>query len=563
MRAILLSMHTFITQLQSVFEGDIVVDETTLSQYSRDYSIFEVMPQVVVFPKHVEDIKHLVRLVSAAKTTHPDISITVRAAGTDMSGGPLNTSIIMDTTRYLTGVVSIDPDQRQATVLPGTFYRDFERATLQHNLIMPCFPASKDICAVGGMVANNGAGEKSLQYGQNKDFVQRLKVVLYDGDEYEVRPLLPFERDVMMQGEGALAHIARDIWKLIQENETAIAAGKPVTSKNASGYLIWDVWNPETGIFDLTKLFVGAQGTTGIITEITYTLVPVETKSSLLVSFVRDINELPELVNRISPFHPETLELYDDNTFKFAVKFFPDFLKQKGLLQAIKFTIQFIPEFCMALTSGIPKFIVLSEFTGNDQALLNKTAQQAKESLRGLKMKTRMITNPVEREKYFAIRHESFKLLSDHSKDLRTAAFIDDVAVNPEYLPQYLPELIKLLDSYQLLYTIAGHVGNGNLHVIPLMDFTDPKTKEIIMELSPKVYELALQYKGSITAEHNDGIVRTPYVAQMFGNTMVTIFEAIKTLHDPLDIFNPKKKVRGTIADMEQSIRIDPYQVKK
>lgn len=550
-------MPTFITQLQSVFKGDILADQTTLQQYSRDYSVFTVLPTLVVFPKDVDDIKQLVRLVTQAKHDHPELSLTVRAAGTDMSGGPLNTSIIVDTTRYLAGMVSIDVDQKQATVLPGTMYRDFETACAEHNLVMPCFPASKDICAVGGMVANNGAGEKSLKYGQNADFVQRLKVVLYDGEEYEVRPLLPFERDVLFQQEGALATLARTVWELINNHESLIREKKPITSKNASGYLIWDVWNPATGIFDLTKLFVGAQGTTGIITEITYRLVPIETQSALLVSFVRDINELPQLVDRLAPFHPEALEMYDDHTFSFAVRFFPDFLKEKGVWQSLKFGLSFIPEFFMALFGGIPHYIVLSEFSGNDLAQVEATARDAHKALKGLRTQTRMITRPTEREKYFTIRHESFKLLSDHAKDLRTAPFIDDVAVNPEYLPQYLPQLTAILDSHQLLYTIAGHLGNGNLHIIPLMDFKKQATKETILAVSRAVYELALRYQGTITAEHNDGIIRTPYVEQMFGSDMVAIFEAIKKAHDPLDIFNPKKKVRGTLDDIKSYIRID------
>src|SRR5262249_11575229 len=134
---------------------------------------------------------------------------------------------------------------------------------------------------------------------------------------------------------------------------------------------------------------------------------------------------------------------------------------------------------------------------------------------------------------------------------------IDDIAVNSEYLPQYLPELTELLDSYGLLYTIVGHIGDGNLHVIPLMDFRDPKTRDVILELSPKVYELALRYHGTITAEHNDGIIRTPYVPQMFGPAMMRIFETIKRTCDPLNIFNPKKKVGGTAEDIVSAIHID------
>lgn len=549
-------MQDFANQLKAVFEGEIAFDKKTLSTYSRDYSIFEVKPEMVVYPKHVDDIKALVKFVSEKKKQFPNLSITARAAGTDMSGGPLNNSVIMDVTRHITGVVSINEKTKEAIVLPGTYYRDFEKTCAEYGLVMPVFPASKDLCAVGGMVANNGAGEKSLKYGQNKDFVKKLKVVLYDGNEYEIAPMSKSGFDKLITQETALGTIARDVWKIISENNKAIQKAKPTTSKNAAGYLVWDVWNEKEQIVDLTKLFVGAQGTTGFITEITYALVPIETESVVMVSFVRDINLIPKIVDRLKELDLETLEMYDDHTFKFAVKFFGDFLKKRTPWSALQFIVSFIPEILMVIKSGIPKFIILSEFVGNDKDALIDEARMAHEMICDLPVRSRVITSTRERNKYFEIRHESFKLLSDHSKKLHTAPFIDDVIIDPKYFPEYVPKLTALLDEYKLLYTVVGHVGNGNLHVIPLMDFSDPKTKDIILELSPKVYKLVLKYKGSITAEHNDGIVRTPYLPLMFGDEIVAIFKDIKTILDPLMIFNPKKKVGGTTEDAAAAIHI-------
>lgn len=549
-------MQDFANDLKKVFSGDIAFDKNTLKKYSRDYSIFEVRPEMVVYPKNSNDIQSLVKFVSDKKQQFPNLSITARAAGTDMSGGPLNNSIIMDITRYMAGVISVNVKTKEATVLPGTYYRDFEKACAEKGLVMPVFPASKDLCAVGGMVANNGAGEKSLKYGQNKDFVQRLKVVLHDGNEYDITPMTKTDFENLAQQETALGHIARDIWRLISENTEAIIKAKPTTSKNAAGYLLWDIWDETTQTVDLTKLFVGAQGTTGFITEITYKLVPIEKESVVMVSFVRDISLVPEIVNRLKQFDLETLEMYDDHTFKFAVKFFPDFLKKRGLLAAIRFGFSFIPEFFMMLRGGVPKFIFLSEFVGDSKQGLIGEAQQAYTAIKDLPIKSRIITRTRERDKYFAVRHESFKLLSDHSKKLHTAPFIDDVIVDPKYFPEYVPQLTALFDSYKLLYTVVGHIGNGNLHVIPLMDFSDPKTKEIILELSPKVYDLVTKYHGSITAEHNDGIIRTPYLETMFGKEMVTLFEQTKQICDPMTIFNPKKKVGGTTKDIALAIHI-------
>ncbi|MEZ4103488.1 MAG: FAD-binding oxidoreductase [Candidatus Paceibacterota bacterium] len=567
----------FKEEIKSLIKGDVENTKNVLEKYSHDYSVFEVIPEVIVFPKDVEDVKALVRFVNKKRSEgYFYVSLTPRGAGTCMSGGSLNTSIIMDMTRYMKGTLEVkkinDISQKpliggrsykisgEARVLPGTFYRDFEKETLKEGLIMPCYPASKNLCAVGGMVANNGAGEKSLKYGQNKDFVKSLKVVLDDGEEYEISQITKEQLEAKSLEENSLGRICRRIWNILKRNEDEIRKARPKTSKNSSGYLIWDVWDEDKNIFDLTKLFVGAQGSTGIITEITYKLVSVEDRSKLLVVFLKDLNQIPELTKELLKFDLESLEVYDDHTIKFAVKFFWSFIKDKGIKGVFRYMVNFFPEFLMVLRGGMPKLIVLAEFVSNDKFEIEEEAKSAQRNISHLGLRTRVIKTDEERNKYFDIRRDSFKLLSDHSKGTKTAPFIDDISIPPENLPLYLPELTKILDREKLLYTIAGHLGNGNLHIIPLMNFEDPKTEEIILRISPEVYALVKKHNGTITAEHNDGIIRTPFLPIMFGEKVCEIFAEIKEIFDPKNIFNPGKKVGGTIEDIEKYI-IKPKKV--
>lgn len=557
-------------EIKDLIKGDVEDSKAVIQKYSHDYSIFEVSPELVVFPKNVDDIKKLVKFVNEKRALGLiNISLTARGAGTDMSGGPLNTSVILDMTRYMNGVLSVEEGNlgKQnsplknifeisglAKVLPGTYYRDFEKETLKKGLIMPCYPASRELATVGGMVANNGAGEKTLKYGQNKDFVKSLKVVLSDGEEYEIYPLKKEELEAKILETNAQAEIYLRVWNLIKRNLEEIKQAKPKTSKNSSGYLIWDVWDPVNEIFDPVKLFVGAQGTTGIITEITYKLVKYEKHSRLLVVFLKDLKQIPELTNKLLENDLETLEIYDDHTLKFAVKFWRGFVKDKGFFGSIKYGFKFWPEFKMILTGGIPKLVVLAEFVSDSVEEILKEAQIAQSKIYSLGLKTLITKSQEERDKYLAIRRDSFKLLSDHSKSLRTAPFIDDVIIPPNNLPDYIPELVEILDENKILYTIAGHLGEGNLHVIPLMDFRDPKTQKIIEDLTEKVYDLVKKYDGSITAEHNDGFIRTPYLEMMFGKKMVEIFEEMKDIMDPKNIFNPNKKVRATKETIKKYI---------
>ena len=163
------------------------VDDKTLADFSHDASIYKIQPQVVVFPKDVDDIKNLVKFVAEAKTRGENLSLTARAAGTDMTGGPLSESIVVSTTRYLNRLKKIGKDF--AVVEPGMFYRDFEKETLKSNLLLPSFPASRELCTVGGMAANNSGGELNLLYGKTENYIRELKMVLRDGNEYLFKPL--------------------------------------------------------------------------------------------------------------------------------------------------------------------------------------------------------------------------------------------------------------------------------------------------------------------------------------------------------------------------------------
>jgi FAD/FMN-containing dehydrogenase len=318
------------------------------------------------------------------------------------------------------------------------------------------------------------------------------------------------------------------------------------------------------GFFDITKLIVGAQGTTGIITEITYKLVDNEPAHDLLVVYIKDLGVVPELVKRLMKHDLDMLEMYDDNTFKIGMKFFKDFIKDKGIFSAIKYSLRFFPEVWMALTKGVPKLIVLAEFAGKDEQELHKIMAKAQEDLKDLLVSSRKVPRDAEEEKFWDFRHDSFKILTEHSaearetgKGARTVPFIDDIAINPEHLPEYLPKLIEILDEYNLLYTIAGHLGNGNFHVIPLMGLDEIGDGERLLEISDKVYKLALEYDGSITAEHNDGIIRTPYLEQQFGSRMVALFKKVKETFDPQNIFNPGKKVGFGKEDIKRFIAKD------
>jgi len=573
-------------KLEKILEGEITTDVDELTARSTDWSLFKIMPDMVVYPKNASDLEKLISFVNEfnQQSKESPLTLTARAAGSGMSGGSLNHSIIVDVTKYMNTIGSIEtgdfgtqsvrgnfayPITGHATVEPGAMYIPFEKETMKHSMLMPTFPASRKLCAIGGMVANNGAGEKSLKYGQNKDFVESLKVVFSDGNEYVLSKMNYDDLRKLIAKKNFLGQVAHEIYELIKKNFDLIQSKKPITTKNAAGYLIWDVidapsikeFEKGNGTFDMTKLIVGAQGTTGIISEVTYKLTQHEENEEMIVMFVNDIHQLPKIVEVLKKHDLDTIELYDDNTFKIGVKFFGDFIKDKGFVQAIKYSVRFLPEFWMAMTGGVPKFIVLAESADADLQKVHSEVMAEFTDIKKIKDLKSFVVKGKASQKYWDFRHDSFKLLTEHSiksraegSGTRTAPFIDDIAVNPEFLPEYIPRLVKILDEYkdEFMYTIAGHLGNGNFHIIPLADMNKQQNKDHIVEISERVYELALEYKGSITAEHNDGIVRTPFLPQMFGDEMIQVFKKTKDIMDPHNIFNPGKKIGMTKDDIRK-----------
>ncbi len=532
------------TLVKNGFKGELDDSAAAKEKYSHDASMFELVPQLVVMPKDSKDVQTLIKLVSKQKPTMPELSVTARSAGTDMAGGAINESVIVDFNAHFTRVERVTT--KEAQTQPGVFYRDFEKETLKKNALMPSYPASRDLCTVGGMVANNSGGEKSLEYGKVKDFVNELHVVFADGNEYVVKPLNKKELDAKIAKKDYEGKIYKRIYDLCEAHYDEIKAAKPNVSKNSMGYTLWEVWDRETGIFDLTKLIVGSEGTLGFVTDITYRLVPHRPHSGLLVLFLKNIDSLGELIPKVLEHKPATFESFDDATLWLSIRFMPAFLKMLGVKRFIHLLITLIPD-GLQLLRGIPKLILMVEFNGETEAEVREKVKALHRDLGQYRARYEINgfeEDPTEgkSEKFWIMRRYSFQILRSKVKDKHTAPYIDDFIVPPKNLAEFLPKLQKIIKKYGLFATIAGHMGDGNFHVIPLMKIEDPKERKKIEPSQKEVNDLVLKYGGSLSGEHNDGLVRGPWLEAQFGKEIVGLFREVKTIFDPANIFNPHKK---------------------
>ncbi|MHB1769976.1 MAG: FAD-binding oxidoreductase [Minisyncoccota bacterium] len=542
------------TLLASAIRGEVRDDAATRTKMSRDTSLFMRMPELVVSPEDAADVSAIVKEIRAAADGGASVALAARSAGTDMSGGPLTTGVVVSFTEHMNHVLEVGADY--AVTEPGVYYRDFEKATLEKGLILPSYPASREIAAMGGIIANNSGGERTLEYGKTEKYLEELNVVLSDGSECVFKALTPPELAKKKELKTLEGDIYRKMDALLTENAALIEEHKPKVSKNSAGYALWSVRDKETGTFNLAKLICGSQGTLALWTKAKLKLVKPKEHRAMLVIFLYDLGILPEIVKRILPENPESFESYDNHTFELAVKFLPEMLMQMGFAKAARLGVDFLAEAAMVATGGVPKMILMAEFAEDTIEEADRKALAAKAALASLHVQTKIEKNEKESEKYWIVRRESFSLLRKNLHGLYASPFIDDFVVPPESYPEFLPKLDALLDEYKthFIYTIAGHIGNGNFHIIPLMDLSKEENRNVILELAPKVYELVISEGGTTTGEHNDGIIRTPYLPLLFGAEMVALFAETKEIFDPKNIFNPGKKVGGSFADIKRDM---------
>lgn len=534
-------MKKLLTELSEILSGTVHADKDHRNDYSHDASIYEIVPEAVVFPTDTADIKKIISFVNDNKQRYPGLSITPRSAGTDMSGAAIGNSLVVDMTKHFDTIHSASSTMLHTQ--PGVFMRDIDPLLLSHGAMLGCVPASRAINTIGGMVANNSAGEQSLRYGNTDRSVRELSVVLADGNQYTFKPIHKRELDIKMAQEDFEGNLYRQIFDMIEDNYDMIKNARPRVNKNSMGYNLWAVWDRDTNIFDMTQLFTGSQGTLGIITDIKIQAVPKAPHSGLLLAYLTNLKHLGDIIPLVMSHHPATFEGFDDITFSLGIKYFNTFKKQLGTKEWLKQQTMLLSS--VAKFKGhLPNIVLMVEFEGKTAGEVNDKliALQADLHAHYRSIRTEIEGNEEQSKPFWEIRRASLTLLRQRVKDKYASCFMDDLAVQPQYVAQFFPKIRKIIRKYKLPATIAGHFGDGNFHIIPLMDITDPAEQ---VKLEPAMRELVpivLEYGGTLAGEHNDGMVRGPWLPAMFGYDMYALFKDTKEIFDPMYIFNPHKK---------------------
>lgn len=316
------------------------------------------------------------------------------------------------------------------------------------------------------------------------------------------------------------------------------------------GYNLWAVWDRETGIFDLTQLFSGSQGTLGVITDIKVETVPKAAYSGLLLAYLPSIKKLGHVIETVMAHHPATFEGFDDITFNLGIRYFKTFRKQLGTKEWLRQQTHLLKS--VAKFKGhLPNILLMIEFDGNSNEEVVKKIAALHEDLKKYRIRMDVEADKLSSAPFWQIRRSALALLNNQVKGRYASPFIDDMTVQPRYLTKFIPELRKVIRKYKLPVTLQGHFGDGNFHLIPLMDIAGTKDQAKLEPIMRELIPIVLKYGGTMAGEHNDGMVRGPWLPAVFGQEVFQIFKQVKELFDPQYIFNPNKK---TDASWEYSM---------
>jgi FAD/FMN-containing dehydrogenase len=551
----------------SGFHGGISTDTHILDCYSNDESIFTIRPQIVLQPKNQLDIEIAVTVLGKETLRFPSLSLTPRAAGTGLGGGSLTDSVVIDVCTHMHHIHDVVKHGHSITITcePGAMWRDVEKKLKPYGVYLPSYPASKDICSIGGAVANNAAGPDSLRFGHMANWVESLDITLYDGKTYTFEPITYTQYKSLIKKNNAYARILKQVFELVQQNEKDIENAKPKTSKNSAGYALWDVFDTSIasfkkgkGTLNLVKLVCGSQGTIGIITSVTLKTEPIRKNTELVVAPVFDLQDAGRVILKALDYDPINIELFDGLTFDLALKN-PEFFRNRlGKLEYYQVLLSMYTTYHVRYNRKTPEFTLLITLDAGARKHNGKNLVSLLTKNGG--KKSRLVTNPADKEMFWQIRRASYTLSKFQDPKKRPAAFLEDMVVPPQNLPKFFMEIKRLLKRFNVTAAVHGHGGNGHLHFYPLLDFESKSTPQLVMKMSEEFFAAAIKYDGNLCGEHNDGIIRTPYLSKMFSAKILTIFKEIEHIFDPEDIFNPGKKVNPRF-DVKASIRTSNWNV--
>lgn len=534
------ALKNFIAALtQSGFKGDIESGYAERIVASTDNSIYQVMPDVILYPRVEQDINRAMRCTHEQR--HEGFSLVARGAATGTNGQSLGQSIILDCSRHLTDIVEFDADLCEVTVQPGVVLDQLNAFLKPHGLFFPIDISTSSRATLGGMVATDASGKGSLIYGKTSNHIQSLDVVLADGSDYTARV---HSFDELGQNPDYIPDFLLPIALQLEQERESIQQLYPELQRGLSGYNLQQCM-AQPGYFNPCYLLAGSEGTLGISKRIKLKVVQRPAHRIVTVIFYRDFNRALEHTEHLLNSQPAAIEMLDDKILNLA--------QQDSVWLDVKKLF--------AGEQGLPsiKAVHYVEHVGHSSAELTKSQQQLHSILSRDAENFGIITYKSETEAnkiaaLWQLRKRAVGLLGKSQQGKRGVAFVEDSAVPPSRLVSYITGFRQILDKHGLAYGMYGHADAGVLHVRPTLDLLQLQDRELIRTISDRVAQLALDNHGVLWGEHGRGY-RGEYTALFFGEKLYALLCEIKSHFDPNNLLNSGKLV--PVSSDDQVTRID------
>lgn len=523
--------------LQEHLSGEVTSSVAVRREFATDASVLQVAPMAVVYPRSESDVRKTARFAWQLAERGRTLPITARGAGTDLSGAAIGQGIILAFPAHMNRILVLDNKSGSVVVEPGINYGKLQQALQTHGRFLPPFPASFEYSTVGGAIANNSSGEKSVKYGDTRQYVKSLRVVLANGEVIETGRIGKRELNKKLGLSTFEGEIYRGLDALLEEHATLIADTHFKITKNSAGYDLSDIRRKD-GSFDLTPLLVGSQGTLGIVTEATLATEHENPETTLFVAFFDNLQHASQAVAdlRQLPDKPSALEMVDEQLLRLVDQLSPNQLKD-------------------VLPTPLPKVVLLVEFDTGNQRTQKKANKKVQKILEKYAVDFQVETKPAEQSKLWRIRHASATIVAHAEGNLRALPVIEDGVVPADQMELYVTGIYQLFKKYQLNVAVWGHAGDGNLHVQPFLDLAQLGDRQKLFRLMDEYYRFVIKLGGTTTGEHGDGRIRAPYLPMVYGAEMYEVMRKVKAVFDPYDILNPGVKFGTSLDDLKSMLR--------
>ncbi|MBA3758772.1 FAD-binding oxidoreductase [Candidatus Saccharibacteria bacterium] len=523
--------------LQEHIAGEVMAGADARKYFSTDTSIFTLTPAMIVYPRSESDVRKTARFTWQLAERGRVIPITARGSGTDQSGAALGEGIMMVFPAHMNRVLELDGKTGSVTIEPGINYGKLQQTLHTHNRFLPPFPSSMEYCTVGGAIGNNASGEKTIKYGNTREYVKSLRVVLANGEVIETKRISKRELNKKLGLSTFEGEIYRSIDALLEENNGLLKEFSLAVSKNSAGYALSEVKRKD-GSFDLTPLMVGSQGTLGIISEATLDTVPHNPNTTLIAALLDDLQTAQEVIAELRklPELPCAMEVVDDKLLNFVHQYNPNQLK--GILE---------PPFS--------KLVLLIEFDNHNDRTQKRMTKKAVKILQKYQVGFRIENEAHKKEELWKIRHTAAAVVAYGEGGSKALPIIEDGIVPQDKFKEYIDSIYALFERHGLRAAFWGHAGDANLHMQPFLDLSQVGDRQKVFKIMDEYYRMVIEMGGSTSGEHGDGRLRGPYLNPLFGNEIYAIFQKVKHIFDPYNTMNPGVKIDVTFEAVKPLLR--------